>query len=33
LKGSLSAMLHLVECRIPKFTFLFKNTDEPMQAK
>jgi hypothetical protein len=26
-------MLHLVKRRIPKFTLLFKNTDEPMQAK
>jgi hypothetical protein len=33
LKGLLSAMLYLVKRRIPKFTFFFKNTDEPMQAK
>ena len=26
-------MLYLVKRRIPKFTFFFKNTDEPMQAK
>ena len=33
LKGLLSAMLYLAKRRIPKFTFFFKNTDEPMQAK
>jgi len=33
IEGLLSAMLYLVKRRIPKFTFFFKNTDEPMQAK